>query len=590
MEIPRQQFQSKLPIIKEAIDECDFIAIDTELSGLHRPGGSKRLDTLANRYTEYKEATERFLIIQFGMCTFTWDEKGGRYMAKPFNFYIFPTSMTGKIQPNRIFMTQAQAFDFLAKQSFDFNRWVYQGIPYLTVTEEKEYIAEAERKLNDDLPEIRIDEKEKQFVENAKEKIKKWVEDPKESLDPDGVNIDTRNAYQRRLIYQEVRKSFPNLTAEGRSGFIRVVKFNEKQRKKRIKEQQSRIKKDCEDAVGFRKVIDMISASRKVVVGHNMLLDICHVISQFIQPLPEDVQEFKKLANQIFPHMIDTKYLTLTSPDLQVEIGSGTALENLRFETNQEKFKNPYVDMSIEFPRYLHDKEHEAGYDAYITGLVLLKLHSYLEIQANPPPPEEPEEEEKEEEEEEEIPEEEQKHRGNTDGWDISDDEEGEDAAWLESEEEDQINQDDDEEDIYNYGSTRYPILDENGKPTSIIADYINKVVMVRTAYVCFNFTDPETIDSTGDAFHIINTARNPLPSPSVLLDLFSEFGKCIIDTPNKNVEENAYETFVVFENLKGEANAIKQKMAEKLTAQQEDIQIQTIAEYSEKLLLKNNK
>ena len=33
MEIPRQQFQSKLPIIKEAIDECDFIAIDTELSG-----------------------------------------------------------------------------------------------------------------------------------------------------------------------------------------------------------------------------------------------------------------------------------------------------------------------------------------------------------------------------------------------------------------------------------------------------------------------------------------------------------------------------------------------------------------------------
>ena len=90
--------------------------------GLHRPGGSKRLDTLANRYTEYKEATERFMIIQFGMCTFTWEEKAGRYMARPFNFYIFPTSMTGKIQPNRIFMTQAQAFDFLAKQSFDFNR------------------------------------------------------------------------------------------------------------------------------------------------------------------------------------------------------------------------------------------------------------------------------------------------------------------------------------------------------------------------------------------------------------------------------------------------------------------------------------
>ena len=49
-----------------------------------------------------------------------------------------------------------------------FLQWVYQGVPYLTVAEEKEYIAEAERKLNDDLPDIRIDEKEKQFVENAK--------------------------------------------------------------------------------------------------------------------------------------------------------------------------------------------------------------------------------------------------------------------------------------------------------------------------------------------------------------------------------------------------------------------------------------
>lgn len=34
--------------------------------------------------------------------------------------------------------------------------------------------------------------------------------------------------------------------------------------------------------------------------------------------------------------------------------------------------------MHMEFPRYLNDKEHEAGYDAYVTGLVFLKLHSYL--------------------------------------------------------------------------------------------------------------------------------------------------------------------------------------------------------------------
>ncbi|KAI9270549.1 ribonuclease H-like domain-containing protein [Phascolomyces articulosus] len=536
MEIPRQQFHSKLQVIKEAIDECDFIAIDTELSGLHRPGGSKRLDTLENRYIEYKEATERFMIIQFGMCTFTWDEPGGRYIAKPFNFYIFPTSMTGKIQPNRIFMTQAQAFDFLAKQSFDFNKWVYQGIPYLTVTEEKEYISEAVKKVNDHLPDIRIDEKERKFVEDAKSRIRKWKEDPKKTDDTDGVNINTRNAYQRRLIYQEVRKSFPDLTAEGRAGFIRIMKFTEEQRKKRVREQHNRIKKDCEDAVGFRKVIDMISASRKVVVGHNMLLDICHVIAQFIQPLPETVHEFKKLSHQVFPLMIDTKYLCAASTELRAVIGSGTALENLRFETNQEKFKNPYVDMSIEFPRYLHDKEHEAGYDAYVTGLVLLKLHSHLEIQANPPPPETPEEEKQEEEvesEKDEVPEEKRKLRGNTGGWNISDDEEGEDANWLASDDEDdQINQDDDE-DIYNYGSTRYPLTDhETRKPTSVIAGFVNKVVMVRTAFEYFDFANPERIDPTLETFYINSASSNDIALlEKEILALVSEYGKCIIDT-----------------------------------------------------------
>lgn len=160
---------------------------------------------MADRYQEYKEATERFLIIQFGLCTFTWDEPSGRYISKPFNFYIFPTSTTGQIQANRVFMTQAQAFDFLTKQSFDFNKWVYQGIPYLTIAEEKEYVAAANKKMNDNMPDIPIDDKELDFINNAKQKINDWINSEKSTKD-EGVNITAKNAYQRRLIYQEARK------------------------------------------------------------------------------------------------------------------------------------------------------------------------------------------------------------------------------------------------------------------------------------------------------------------------------------------------------------------------------------------------
>lgn len=254
---------------------------------------------MEDRYVEYKEATERFLIIQFGMCTFKWDQPSGRYIAKPFNFYIFPTSITGQVQTNRVFMTQAQAFDFLVKQSFDFNKWVYQGVPYMTREEEKVYVAQAQKRLNDDMPDIPVDDKELEFMKNARAKIDEWIatENPE---DAEGVNINTRNAYQRRLIYQEIRK-YEGLTALGMPGFIRAQKFTQKQEADRNKEKLEKFEKDLTTAIGFRKVIDMISDSGKTVVGHNMLLDVCHMIGQFVEPLPETLPEFKSLAHRLFP-------------------------------------------------------------------------------------------------------------------------------------------------------------------------------------------------------------------------------------------------------------------------------------------------
>ncbi|KAG0742392.1 hypothetical protein G6F57_010487 [Rhizopus arrhizus] len=200
--IQKETLQTRPKYVEEAIKECDVIAIDTELSGLHRPLNNKRLYSLQDRYVEYKEATERFIVIQFGLCTYKWDASSGRYIAKPFNFYIFPTSTTGTVQANRIFMTQAQAFDFLVKQSFDFNKWVYQGIPYLTKQEEKVYREQGEKRMVDDMPNIPVDEKEFEFMKAAKQKIEQWLKDNRKD---DGVNIVAKNAYQRRLIYQEVR-------------------------------------------------------------------------------------------------------------------------------------------------------------------------------------------------------------------------------------------------------------------------------------------------------------------------------------------------------------------------------------------------
>jgi hypothetical protein len=50
---------------------------------------------------------------------------------------------------------------------------------------------------------------------------------------------------------------------------------------------------EVDEAVGFCKVISKISESRKIVVGHNMFLDILYTLQQFVAPLPEDYDEFK---------------------------------------------------------------------------------------------------------------------------------------------------------------------------------------------------------------------------------------------------------------------------------------------------------
>lgn len=100
--------------------------------------------------------------------------------------------------------------------------------------------------------------------------------------------------------------------------------------------------KERKEAVGFRKVIDLISQSKKPMVGHNVFLDLCHMVNQFIAPLPQDVKDFKEMVHRRFPRwvswlarvrhhvlflidtqsVIDTKYLAAQAPDLAVSSSS----------------------------------------------------------------------------------------------------------------------------------------------------------------------------------------------------------------------------------------------------------------------------
>ncbi|KAI8342104.1 ribonuclease H-like domain-containing protein [Chlamydoabsidia padenii] len=548
MEIPRQEFGKKLPLIKEAIDECDFMAIDTELSGLHRPGGGKRIETRDYRYNEYKEASERFAIIQFGLCTFKWDQPSGRYIAKPFNFPIFPTSFAGgRSQPNRVFHVQAQAFDFLAKQAFDFNKWVYQGIPFMNLIEEEKFVAEKRKVLDDQMPDIPVDDKDRPFLEDARKKINDWIEETsqKKPVDKDGINIPTMNGYHRRLIYQEVRNKFEGLVAEGRRGYIRVIRVTKEQEQARNKEREEQFKIDCDNALGFRKVIDWISDSKKPLVGHNMLLDMCHIIGQFMQPLPDTKEEFKLLAKKLFPLMIDTKHIALSTPEIAEIANGATDLENMRFETSREAFKNPRVDMDWEYPRYLEDKAHEAGYDAYMTGTVFIKMISYLDSHRNPSQDVasvndtvvEPEEEKRQD----------NVLSGSEGGWDAEPDDDVDPNWTLE------------EDEVYNYGSTWVRLLEDSGEPTPLLNSIANKAALVRSAYHYFDFTKEEKDIIKQSNTFVIHLNQQALLDNETAVKAISEFGQFIVESMDDKT------TLVVYDRALIDKNTINQTLTENL-------------------------
>lgn len=216
-------------------------------------------------------------------------------------------------------------------------------------------------------------------------------------------------------------------------------------------------------------------------------------------------------------------------------------METVRAETKKEAFKNPYIDFNAEFPRYITEMAHEAGYDAYMTGSVFLKLTSYLDKLRNPKKYELIEEQrEREKEAREKELEEKNKPRVDADGWEISDsDDQGDNSAW----------DNDEEEDVYDYGSIQIDLTNKLGKMDNVLKSVKNKTALVRTAFNCFDFVQNEQLSKKMDGVHV------SYPSGTVIIkedNVFSPHGKHIIEV----IDDKS--SFVVFEDFKGDINEIQ--------------------------------
>ncbi|RLU16444.1 hypothetical protein DMN91_010512 [Ooceraea biroi] len=381
MEVTCLNFQDVLSELDDVLKDATFLSIDGEFTGLNSGSDIGAFDTPAQYYAKLRSGSMDCLLVQFGLSAFTYDAETDKYTQRSYNFYVFPKP-TKHQMPDCRFLCQASSIDFLVNQSFDFNKLFKHGIPYLSANDEQKLVKRMEekqkRKEENNMDLIPISDTDKPQIEEICSRIEEFLASDKEEL-----MIDKCNAFIRRLVYQEARVRWPNqLRVEGKMErtwhCLSVQKVGTKEEEEeRENEKREKEKLEMEQAVGFSILLQKIAKSNKIIVGHNMLLDLCHIVHQFFTVLPSDYSEFKTLLHSLFPSLIDTKVISQSQQFK--ECVSSTNLNTLLDIVSKSPFSIPDVQ-STEGRSYsvLTEKSHEAGYDAYITGLCFIALSNYL--------------------------------------------------------------------------------------------------------------------------------------------------------------------------------------------------------------------
>jgi len=375
---------------KEAIPNAVFVAVDCEFSGLRSnkiqgmPRRITRHDSPQDRYGRVRHSASDFALLQLGLSVFTYQETKGSFLCTTFTLNLFPqTTMKGY---DKRFLCQASSMKFLAAHNFNFNKLFTEGIAYLS-KEDKQSFREGHdkhrdkkeaRKLQREKGNVRVTPEsaaDREFVEDMKVKLNELVRMHKIDTTRK-VTIKTSNGFQRLLVYNNIRHEFPTLThakiPHGSGADVEVswlpTKLSREDVDKQYREKRELdLAKALDAQCGLEKFIDALADAKIPWVTHNGFLDLLHIYKASIGALPEELDEFILKFRKIADRVIDTKFMANVLGRTDEQIGR-TALGEL-FERSEE-WAGPRVELFL--PKI--EQAHDAGYDAQMTGMVLLKL------------------------------------------------------------------------------------------------------------------------------------------------------------------------------------------------------------------------
>ncbi|RKP08978.1 ribonuclease H-like domain-containing protein, partial [Thamnocephalis sphaerospora] len=377
MNVSLDNYKPVLPKVKAAIAEADFVAIDCELTGLQLAEHQlSLLDNPQHRYGKLRKAAQAYRVIQLGADAEAQSKVHAEetvYVARPFNFYVFPREHGELGRRDSNFTVNTGSMAFLAGQGFDFNQLIYKGIPHWNNRQEAAAMERtAGNRQKADIPE---DDQNRDYIKETIEAIDTWLQQSSERT----MTVAASNGYYRRLVYQIVRNKYNGfLVAQGKDMAVEVKRLTVEERETVAKHAGNvSARAALIDVDNVSDVVRAIVKARKPLVGHNCLTDICHIMQHFWDDLPESVETWKQTIRELWDRVIDTKYLAHHHTHLST-IGN-TALGSLVATTSVAPFKNVCAKIVFAdgFDRYIGASDqylHEAGYDAYCTGAILLRM------------------------------------------------------------------------------------------------------------------------------------------------------------------------------------------------------------------------
>ena len=127
----------------------------------------------------------------------------------------------------------------------------------------------------------------------------------------------------------------------------------------------------------------MLIGANKPLIGHNMFFDAAFLFEQFIERLPCSFVEFARQWKAQFPSVYDTKTLAGSAEEF-----TKTALSHLFYRCRKDKRISNNLMFAYDekadtrFGHYEANggQEHDAGFDAYMTGHVFAALAKRIEI------------------------------------------------------------------------------------------------------------------------------------------------------------------------------------------------------------------